>query len=127
SVTGTGRHSTTVARTRGRSHTPTGACRLRRKHVVVAVRVPEAAPQVERAGRGVGRLDLEQDPARPLTRRRGGQACGDRRTQALALAGRVYLDRGHYPQIARHRDPAAGHRAAVPGDGAARLPWARPQ
>ena len=68
--------------------------RLRRNHVVVAVRVAEAASLVERAGRGVARLDLEQDPARPLAGRRGGQGRGDGRAQALTPAGGVDLDRG---------------------------------
>src|SRR3984893_462126 len=116
---------TNVARTRSHPKHLRGVSRLRRKHVVVAVRVAETASQVERAGRGVGRLDLEQDPAPPLAGRRGGQACGDRRSQALTLAGRVYLHRGHNPQVPRHRDPAAGHRAAVPGNSAERLPRRR--
>ena len=55
---------TNVARTRSHPKHRRGVSRLRRNHVLVSVRVAEAAPLVERAGRGVARLDLEQDPAR---------------------------------------------------------------
>ena len=67
---------TNVARTRSHPKHRRGVSRLWRNHVVVSMRVAEAASLVERAGRGVARLDLEQHPARPLTGRRGGQARG---------------------------------------------------
>src|SRR5262249_29739118 len=59
---------TNVARTRCRSQHLDGVSRSGRKHVVVPVRVAEAAPLVERAGRIVARLDLEQDPPRAARR-----------------------------------------------------------
>jgi hypothetical protein len=65
-VAGTGRHPTTVAKTQSWSgDARLGRVALRSHHVAVLVRVGEAAPEVERAGRVVRRLDLEQDPRRP--------------------------------------------------------------
>src|SRR5690349_1432638 len=50
---------TNVARTRSHPKHRRGVSRLWRNHVMVPVRVAEAASLVERAGRGVARLDLE--------------------------------------------------------------------
>src|SRR6185369_8341543 len=116
---------TNVARTRCRSQHLDGVSRSGRKHVVVPVRVAEAAPEVERAGRGVARLDLEQYAPRALAGRDGGQRRRDGRAQALEPAGLIDFHRGQHPQVSGHGDPPAGHRPAVPADGPERLPRGR--
>ena len=70
---------------------------------MVTMGVAEPAPEVERAGRGVARLDLQQDTARAAAGRRGGQRGGERRAQALALAAGIDLDR-LYNELAAYTD-----------------------